>query len=130
MLADLQRSSQGRPQVRSEFPGVARVRPEVPHSRKDALQVMQEQDCPHAVLDLRLMYLDRHHQTQCVDEEVTLPATDVLATVVSARSAGLGRFDRLTVNDRSPGGRLTTFPLTHPLPKRGVYSLPDALKSS
>ncbi|GGN47225.1 hypothetical protein GCM10010842_38520 [Deinococcus daejeonensis] len=75
------------------------------------------------------MDFDRHDESQGVDEEVTLTATDFLSTVVAAWSTGFGRFHRLAVDDRGTGGRWVTLTLTDELSQGGVECLPDTMNS-
>jgi len=62
--------------------------------------------------DIRLMHLDRHHQTQRINKQMTLSSTDLLPTVITARAASFSGFHRLTVNDPGTGCRLAAFSLT------------------
>jgi len=112
MLDDLERPAQMRFDVLSQLSGIPCIGPQVRHARKDVRQVAQEEDRARAVLDIRLMHLDRHHQTQRINKQMTLSSTDLLPTVITARAASFSGFHRLTVNDPGTGCRLAAFSLT------------------
>ncbi|GGR93517.1 hypothetical protein GCM10008960_20630 [Deinococcus sedimenti] len=80
----------------------------MPHAWDNIGQVAQQEDRTGAVLDISLVYLDRHDESQGVDEQVTFTTTDFLS---AARATGFGRFHRLAVDDRGTGGRCATLTL-------------------
>ena len=68
---------------------------------KDATRSPQQQSATIAILDARRMRFEHKAAPIGVDERMALASVDLLARVVAARSASLGRLDALAIDDSS-----------------------------
>ncbi|WP_425450924.1 hypothetical protein [Deinococcus irradiatisoli] len=83
MLDDFERPTQMQFDVLRELSSVPRIGLQVLHARKDLRQISQEEDRACAVLDMRLMHLDGHNESQRIDEEMPFAPVDLFAHVVA-----------------------------------------------
>ena len=71
---------------------------------------MQKRSAAVAILDAGRMRLEHEAAPVRVDQRMALAAVDLLAGVIAARPAGLGRLDALAVDDRAGGTGLAPDP--------------------
>src|SRR5436309_15672460 len=72
------------------------------------------------------MHKSFEHQAQRVDQQMTFASFELLATIVAAGSARMGRLDGLTIENRRRGQRLTSGRHPDALAQTAVDLLPDA----
>src|SRR5512135_1446406 len=83
---------------------VALIHPHFFHTRKQVLDRLKQGRHAFPILDIGLM--DRHfeQQTRRIDEDVSLPARELLAAIVAVRSTSVRASHRLTIDDASRRG--------------------------
>jgi hypothetical protein len=114
---------------------VSTVEPYVLHTWQFILDIMAKQQLyPISIHDGRVVNLCFQHKSLCIYEQMSLSATDLLATVKAALSStNTCCFHRLRVNDTSTGLRVTaqsdaqflTYDLVNALP--GAIDPPQAI---
>src|ERR1035437_9454709 len=78
--------------------------------REDATRGPQKRSAAIAILDVRRMGFEHEATPLGIDKGMTLASIDLLAGVVAARAAGLGRLDALAVDDCACGAGLASGP--------------------
>src|SRR5579883_227695 len=92
----------------SSFAGGSLISPDVFQARKGLLDGLQKQWHPLPILDIRLMYDHRKHETSGVHQHMPFPARDFFAAIIAVWSTSIGGLHRLAVNDPSAGSRLSS----------------------
>src|SRR6202162_5279449 len=77
---------------------------------EDSARGAQKRSAAIAILDVRRMGFEHEATPIGIDKGMTLASIDLLAGVVAARAAGLGRLDALAVDDCACGAGLTSGP--------------------
>jgi len=96
-------------QRRGQFlAGIGTVGEEVAQPRKEIVDRGDDEGSAVAVLDVGAMQFGSDQQAGGVGDKMTLAAFDFLRCIETARPAGFGGFDRLTIDDAGRGARLAT----------------------
>ena len=82
------------------FPGISAVGEDPLDEREDAPRDFHKRSATVAVLDARRMRFEHEATSVRVDERMALASVVLVASIVTARSAGLGGLDALAVDDR------------------------------
>ncbi len=108
VLDDLQSRTHDLLDRSDQLSAVACIRPDVLQLWEDVPYLVKQQDRASTVLEVRPVHHDTYHQTQRIDQHVTLAAADLPPAVVPSRTTGLGGPYGLAINDRWTRRRITT----------------------
>src|SRR5215207_4749151 len=109
---------------------VDRIRPDQAQAAEAGTHLREHAPSPVVILRAGRMD-DRHqHKPEHVNEQMSFPASHLLASVEAALAApAVGRLDALRIEDRRRGLRFTPFGLTHQRAQAVVEALPEAAQA-
>ena len=93
-----------------------------------AIDSVQESWCCRSIVGVGCGHHQDDEKSQCILQQMTLPAFEFLSTVgASLVAADLRRLHRLTINTSRTGRRFATFLLTNASPERSEKFVPGAV---